>query len=146
MIAAAPDRALMPAVPEDSGEGRRVVYSLSGQRVWLVAQDDYVIDTYLVSGRDWMPNVGSFRVWGKSERTQGYDPAYRMNWMVRFAVGSHGGTIGFHDLPLKNGRPVQTEADLGTANLSGGCVRQDSYHARMMFAWADIGTAVEVIP
>ena len=93
-----------------------------------------------------MPGTGTFHVWGKARRTQGYDPRYTMNWMVRFAVGSHGGNIGFHDLPLYSGRPVQTVDELGTANLSGGCVRQDAYHARMMYAWTDIGTTVEVIP
>lgn len=139
-------RAEFPPVPADSGTGERVVYSLGRQRVWMVAEDGFVIDSYLVSGRDWMPNTGSFRVWGKARRTSGYDPSYTMNWMVRFAVGSHGGNIGFHDLPLHRGRPVQTTDDLGTANLSGGCVRQDPYHARMMFAWTEIGTPVEVIP
>lgn len=139
-------RAEFPPLPADSGVGERVVYSLSRQRVWMVAEDGFIIDSYLVSGRDWMPNVGSFRVWGKARRTSGYDPSYTMNWMVRFAVGSHGGNIGFHDLPLYRGRPVQTLDDLGTANLSGGCVRQDPYHARMMFAWTEIGTPVEVVP
>ena len=124
----------MPAIPQESGSGERVVYSLSEQRVWLVAEDDFLIDTYLVSGRDWMPNVGTFHVWGKSPRTTGYNPSYTMNFMVRFAVGSHGGNIGFHDLPLYKGRPVPTTAELGQP-LSGGCVRQDGYHARMMYAW-----------
>ena len=146
MIANSVDREVMPSIPQNSGTGERVVYSLSRQRVWLVAEDGYPIDSYLVSGRDWMPNVGTFHVWGKSRRTNGYDPSYTMNFMVRFAVGSHGGTIGFHDLPLYKGRPVQTVNDLGTANLSGGCVRQDRYHARMMFSWTEIGTTVEVIP
>ena len=146
MIANSEHRGVMPSIPEGSGSGERVVYSLTGQRVWLVADDGYLIDSYLVSGRDWMPNVGTFRVWGKARRTRGYDPDYTMNFMVRFAVGSHGGTIGFHDLPLYRGRPVQTLDDLGTANLSGGCVRQDSYHARMMFSWTEIGTTVVVIP
>jgi lipoprotein-anchoring transpeptidase ErfK/SrfK len=146
MIASAPHRASMPAIPQDSGSGQRVVYSLGGQRVWMVAADGFLIDTYLVSGRDWMPNLGTFRVWGKARRTNGYDPDYTMNWMVRFAVGSHGGNIGFHDLPLYRGRPVQTLDDLGTANLSGGCVRQDNFHARMMFAWTEIGSSVVVVP
>ena len=135
----------MPAIPQESGSGEQVVYSLSEQRVWLVAEDDFLIDTYLVSGRDWMPNVGTFHVWGKSPRTTGYNPSYTMNFMVRFAVGSHGGNIGFHDLPLYKGRPVPTTAELGQP-LSGGCVRQDGYHARMMYAWTEIGTTVEVVP
>ena len=144
MIINSATRGWHEAVPENSGEGRRVVYSKSEQTVWIIAEDGHVIDSYFVSGRADLPRPGNWAVYSKSERTRGYDPAYTMNWMVRFARGSVG-RIGFHDLPLKHGRPVQTEEELGLA-LSGGCVRQSGYHARMLYAWADIGTPVIVLP
>lgn len=56
-----------PAVPPDSGEGRRIVYSNSDQRVWLVEADGTVTDTYLVSGKKGVPAPGSYEVFSKSE-------------------------------------------------------------------------------
>lgn len=144
MIINSASRGYFSAVPADSGEGRRVVYSKSDQAVWLISDDGHVIDSYFVSGQNRLPRPGNWAVYSKSEKTRGYDPSYTMNWMVRFARGKVG-RIGFHDLPLKNGKPVQTEDELGLA-LSGGCVRQDGYHARMLYAWADIGTPVIVLP
>ena len=38
------------ALPADSGTGRRVVFSISEQRVWLVESSEDVSRTYLVSG------------------------------------------------------------------------------------------------
>ena len=38
------------ALPAGSGDGRRVVFSESQQRVWLVDEDEQVQRTYLVSG------------------------------------------------------------------------------------------------
>ena len=36
------------ALPGDSGNGRRVVYSIGQQRVWWVESDNRVVNTYLV--------------------------------------------------------------------------------------------------
>ena len=38
------------ALPADSGKGRRIVFSETEQRVWLVRKNDTVRRTYLVSG------------------------------------------------------------------------------------------------
>ena len=40
---------LTPPVPADSGQGRRIVFDQSDQRVWLVDDDESVVRTYLVS-------------------------------------------------------------------------------------------------
>jgi lipoprotein-anchoring transpeptidase ErfK/SrfK len=65
--------------------------------------------------------------------------------MVRFATGPLGGGIGFHQIPLLNGVPMQTEAQLGQP-LSGGCVRQTHADAVLVWNWAPIGTLVVVVP
>ncbi len=65
-----------------------------------------------------------------------------MQYFVRFA---HGDTaaIGFHDIPVDEGRPVQTVADLGTPQ-SHGCIRQKRADAIALWEFAPLGTTVVV--
>ena len=64
---------------------------------------------------------------------------------MRFARTS-GQAVGFHAIPVdRNGRPVQSESELGQPRLRG-CVRQARADAERMWDWAPIGTAVGVTP
>jgi L,D-transpeptidase catalytic domain len=133
-------------VPPDSGSGRRVVYSKSIQRVWLIEQDGSLYNTHRVSGRMDQPLPGTFSVWSRSEWTCSI--VHRdicMRWMVRFAHTFSGNNIGFHQIPEQNGQPIETLDQLG-APLSGGCVRQSPDDAILMWNWAQIGTTVVVLP
>jgi hypothetical protein len=133
-------------LPANSGEGRRVVYSKGTMRVWLVEDDGVIFDTYRVSGRLDQPNYGTYRVWSRSENTCSRKrPNVCMRWMVRFAYARSGDNIGFHEIPRENGRPLQTDDQLGQS-LSGGCVRQATDDAIVMWNWAQIGTVVVVVP
>ena len=135
---------LWPA-PNDSGEGRRIVYSVSKQRVWLIEADETLTDTYLVSGRRGTPRPGTYSVFSKSPRARATHDGITMRYMVRFTRATSGVAIGFHDLPrYANGRPMQTTAQLGTYR-SGGCVRQDRAHAIQLYEWVPIGTTVVVL-
>ncbi len=133
-------------LPVDSGSGRRIVYALTDQMVWLVDADDTILANYLVSGRDGWPIPGTYSVFSKSPRTTAFlGNGITMRWMVRFAKTDKT-NIGFHDLPrYADGRTMQTEDQLGTA-LSGGCVRQKYTDAVRMYRWADVGTTVVVTP
>jgi lipoprotein-anchoring transpeptidase ErfK/SrfK len=130
-----------PRAPANSGSGRRIVYSVTGQRVWLIEADETVTKTYLVSGRANTPRYGSYAVYSKSVNAS--SGSARMKHMVRFA---HGRTlaIGFHSIPTSGGRPLQSEAQLGTYR-SHGCVRQRNSDAAFLFNWAGIGTNVRVV-
>ena len=133
-----------PPVPPGSGEGRRIVYSNSGQRVWLVEADGTVTDTYLVSGKEGVPAPGEYEVFSKSEVAFAGHDDITMTHMVRFA---HGETlaIGFHAIPNDgNGLPLQTEEELGEYR-SAGCVRQSPGQAAALYEWADVGTTVVVL-
>jgi lipoprotein-anchoring transpeptidase ErfK/SrfK len=66
-----------------------------------------------------------------------------MKYFVRFTQGDSGGAIGFHDIPIKDGVPAQTEAQLGTP-LSHGCVRQRRSDAIALWKFAPLGTSVIV--
>ncbi len=133
-----------PELPADSGTGHRIVYSNSQQRIWLVAADGFVLDSYLVSGRKGQPAAGSYTVYSKSKHTSAH-LGITMRYMVRFAWGKVL-SIGFHEIPrYANGQRMQTEAQLGTFQ-SAGCVRQDTVKARQLYYWAEVGTPVVVTP
>jgi hypothetical protein len=132
-------------IPPDSGAGRRVVYSKTLQRVWMIEEDETLYNTHRVSGRMDQPNPGTYAVYSKSPVTcSNKHPDICMRWMVRFAKARSGDNIGFHEIPRQNGVPLQTEEKLG-APLSGGCVRQGTDDAILMWDWAGIGTVVVVL-
>ncbi len=131
-------------LPAGSGSGRRVVYSNSRQRVWLVESDGYVVDSYPVSGRYNTPRRGTYSVFSKSRVAYAGHDGITMRNMVRFARGSRL-AIGFHAIPrYASGRPLQSESALGSYR-SAGCVRQADRNAARLYDWAGIGTKVVVI-
>jgi lipoprotein-anchoring transpeptidase ErfK/SrfK len=137
------------ALPLNSGTGRRVVYSKSAQRVWIVEEDDSVSKTHLVSGRrTWnQPLPGEYSVFSRSLFTCNIkNPALCWRYMVRFTKGPDGDNIGFHEIPTNNdtGVRVQSDSQLGTP-LSGGCIRQATPDALYMWNWAYIGSKVVVL-
>jgi peptidoglycan hydrolase-like protein with peptidoglycan-binding domain len=132
-------------LPANSGTGRRIVYSRAQQRVWAVDASGNVVKTHRVSGRLYEPYSGTYYVYSRSQYTySATDPSVRWRWMVRFAYGPQGGRIGFHEIPNRNGVPLQTSQQLGLP-LSGGCVRQSSSDALWIWNWAPVGTKVVVL-
>lgn len=131
-------------LPPNSGEGRRVVFSESQQRVWLVGQGGVVRRTYLVSGSlEDNLDPGTYAVFSRSEWAVGIDDSGVMRWFVRFTRGENA-AIGFHSIPTKNGEPLQTVGQLGTPQ-SHGCIRQRDADAQALWAFAPIGTKVVVV-
>jgi lipoprotein-anchoring transpeptidase ErfK/SrfK len=130
-------------LPVDSGEGRRIVFDLSAQRVWLVGGDDQVRRTYPVSGSvtDNLP-PGTYEVYSRSKHAWGIDDSGTMKYMVRFAHGDNA-AIGFHDIPVKDGEMLQDVDDLGTPQ-SHGCIRQWRPDAKALWRFAPVGTTVVV--
>jgi lipoprotein-anchoring transpeptidase ErfK/SrfK len=132
-------------LPRNSGTGRRVVYSVSLQRVWAVGELGRVQRTYLVSGRLSQPGAGHFRVYSRSRWTVSSVSAETMQYMVRFAHGARtGAPIGFHSIPRDyRGHPAQSVAELGKP-LSAGCIRQRLRDAEFLWDFAHVGTTVVV--
>ena len=131
------------ALPDGSGSGRRVVFSEGRQRVWLVAADNEVRRTYLVSGSIYDNlDPGTFEVYSRSRQAWGIDDSGTMKYFVRFTQGDNA-AIGFHDIPIDDGERVQTVDELGTP-LSHGCIRQRRADAKRLWAFAPLGTKVVV--
>jgi hypothetical protein len=133
-----------PPVPADSGEGKRIVFDQSDQRVWLVDEAGTVERTYPVSGSLY-DNLfpGSYSVYSRSEQAWGVEDSGTMKYFVRFTHGTNGAAIGFHDIPVDNGQLVQTAAQLGTPQ-SHGCIRQLRSDAIALWNFAPVGTEVDV--
>jgi hypothetical protein len=131
------------ALPSDSGTGKRVVFDISEQRVWLVDKGDDLRRTYLVSG-SLTDNLdpGRYAVYSRSRHAVGINDSGVMEYFIRFTRGVNA-AIGFHSIPTKNGRPLQTEKQLGTPR-SHGCIRQAMPDAKRLWAFAPTGTKVVV--
>jgi hypothetical protein len=135
------------ALPADTGTGKRVVFDISDQRVWLVDPDssgtDRVARTYLVSGSvtDNL-SAGSYEVYSRSRWAVGIDDSGVMEYFVRFTRGARA-AIGFHSIPTKDGRRLQTRAQLGSPQ-SHGCIRQALPDAKLLWDFAPVGTKVVV--
>jgi lipoprotein-anchoring transpeptidase ErfK/SrfK len=133
-------------LPANSGSGKRVVYDISAQQVWLVETDDTVARTYRVSGSRYdQLDPGTYRVFSRSLHATSWHGTESMEFMVRFHRGARA-NIGFHDIPVNtsSGDEVQTLAELGTP-LSDGCIRQDVVDAKAMWRFAAEGTPVVVL-
>jgi lipoprotein-anchoring transpeptidase ErfK/SrfK len=133
------------APPAGSGSGRRVVFDISAQQVWLVGPAGNVQRTYPVSGsRTDNLGPGRYEVYSRSRHAVSYTYEETMRYMVRFAYGEEA-AIGFHDIPRdQQGDPVQTQAQLGE-RLSAGCIRQARPDARALWRFAHVGTQVVVV-
>jgi putative cell wall-binding protein len=131
------------------GSGKRVIYTLSGHQLWMIDENENLVDTYLVTGRIGIPHPGTYSVFSKSVNAWAPYGGITMKHMVRFVrPGTWGNrwSYGFHSIPrYADGRPLMTEDELGSYG-SGGCVRQPDHKAEAMYAWADIGTTVIVLP
>jgi lipoprotein-anchoring transpeptidase ErfK/SrfK len=133
-------------VPIKSGTGRRIVYANRQQRAWVINADNEVIRTFPVSGMLGQPGNGTFSVFSKSPTS--YSPEFAgvtFRFMTRFAIGRNGGNIGFHEIPIRNSKPMQTVDELG-AFKGSGCLRSSTKDALFIYQWATLGTKVVVVP
>ena len=131
-----------PPPPASSGEGRRVVYCNSCQRVWLIEENGWVFASYTVSGRRNYPRTGTYKVFRRIN--PGWSKTLRLPYFVGFTYGNTT-DVGFHGIPLEpDGSPIQSNAELGQYR-SHGCVRQSQGSAKLMWDWATMGTKVVVI-
>jgi lipoprotein-anchoring transpeptidase ErfK/SrfK len=133
-----------PPAPANSGSGRRIVYSISQQRVWTVESNNAVSHFWKVSGRLGSPPVGTYAIQSRSPMSSA--GSLRLPYMQRFYKARSGKWIGFHGIPLRpNGTPIQTDSQLGTP-LSHGCVRMNQTEVKTLWDWAPLGTTVVVLP
>ncbi|MEY3805330.1 MAG: hypothetical protein RIR69_142 [Actinomycetota bacterium] len=135
-----------PALPENSGKGRRIVYDRKGQRVWAVGKDGQIVRSWLVSGSMYSNEVaGTHKVYSRSEVSTAWNGKATLKKMVRW-LKTERGALGFHEIPIRRSdkKVYQTEEELGL-RLSGGCQRQAKEDADFMWKFATVGTPVVVL-
>ena len=138
----APEKPILPY--PDIGAGRRILYAMGGQRVWLINDTGELEKTHQVSGRRGIPSNGRYRVYSMSRFAWAPYDGITMEYMVRFTRAEW--PYGFHSIPVHpDDAPLQTPQQLGT-HRSGGCVRQLWDDAQAVFEWSTIGTRVIVFP
>ncbi|MFF7732616.1 hypothetical protein [Streptomyces sp. NPDC007984] len=126
------------ALPEDSGKGARVVYSLRDDRVWLVAGDEAVSRTFEVDPSTVDPAPGSYSVTSRSNSVTGSD-GVPVEHVVRFATVD-GVVIGFS---AAVGSPTPAPPPDPKARTGG--IRESRPDGDAMWTFATIGRTVVVI-
>ncbi len=131
--------ATTPAVlpPPRSGTGKRVVYSLSKQRVWLVDQRNRVVRYYAVSGPRRSLPVGAYKVYERASTLADDPDGPQAQYVVRFAYGRDGKPLAFETVPGVD--------PLATGGQPSRDVRQRAADAHALWAFAPVGTRIIVI-
>lgn len=125
------------ALPPGSGAGRRVVYSLDDNRVWLVGADDTVARTFEVVPGTIDPAPGVYAVTSRSNSVTGTD-GIPIEHVVRF-TSIDGVAIGFSAAVREAG------AAASATTVPTGGIRESREDGDAMWAFATIGARVAVI-
>ncbi|MFJ5998193.1 hypothetical protein [Streptomyces sp. NPDC092370] len=125
------------ALPDGSGKGARVVYSLRDDRVWLVAGDGTVSRTFKVEPSAVDPAPGSYSVTSRSNAVTGSD-GVPVEHVVRFAA-VNGVVIGFS---AAVGGPTAPAPD---PKARTGGIRESRADGNAMWTFATIGRTVVVV-
>lgn len=129
-------------LPADSGEGKRVVYGLGDQRVWLVdpAEDglgDEIVTTYPVHRSSVDPDPGSYLVSARTERITGSDGVPIENVIGFDAPGA----VVFGFSTATDGSTPDPDSTTPT-----GGIRQFATDGEAMWEFTEVGTPVVVVP
>lgn len=124
-------------LPEGSGTGVRVVYSVGHKRVWLVGEAGQAPKSFTVMPSTVHPKAGSYLVGSRSGAVTGSD-GVPIEHVVRFA-STEGVAIGF-----------SARADGATPepdpNRKTGGIRMTKADGDAMWAFATINSKVVVVP
>ncbi|MFI7277750.1 hypothetical protein [Streptomyces sp. NPDC049879] len=131
-----------PALPEESGTGRRVVYALAQQRVWLVdvaadGSGEEVVSTFEVFPSPVSPEPGEYAVSSRNPQGTGSD-GVPMEHAVIFHADAESVVFGFS--AATDGSVPDPESTQRT-----GAIRQSRADGDTMWEFAEQGTAVVVV-
>lgn len=124
-------------VPEKSGTGRRVVYSLGQHRVWLVDADDTARRAFTVWPGTVNPAVGSYTVSVRKDAVTGSD-GVAIEHVVYFSAAS-GVNIAFSNAVDGSSPPP------AAAGAQTGGIRMAKADGTALWAFGETGTKVRVV-
>lgn len=125
------------ALPASSGAGKRVVYALGADRVWLVEEDGKASKTFKVAPGTVDPRPGSYRVTSRSGHVTGTDGVPIEN-VVRFA-DVDGVTVGFS-------AAIDDSSPKPDPSQKTGGIRESRKDGDAMWLFATLDTKVVVVP
>ncbi|MGW2957156.1 hypothetical protein ACWDGI_01540 [Streptomyces sp. NPDC001220] len=126
------------ALPNNSGTGERVVYSVDDDRVWLVNERERVERTFPVKPGTIDPPVGAYWVTSRSKAITGTD-GLPIEHVVRFTTTKDGSAIGF------SAATATTMIEPPDPTVRTGGIRETRPDGYAMWNFATIGVKVMVI-
>ncbi|MER5523982.1 hypothetical protein ABT075_05110 [Streptomyces sp. NPDC002677] len=126
------------ALPNNSGTGERVVYSVDDDRVWLVNEHEHVERTFPVRPGTIDPPVGAYWVTSRSKAVTGTD-GLPIEHVVRFTTTKDGSAIGFSAVT------GTTTIEPPDPTVRTGGIRETRPDGYAMWMFATIGVKVMVI-
>ncbi|WP_320780184.1 hypothetical protein [Streptomyces sp. CRN 30] len=132
-----PEKSAPPAVPDGSGTGRRIVYSLGQKRVWLVDASDATRRTFTVWPGSVSPDPGDYTIGSRTEATTGSDGVEVEN-IVYFALAD-GISVGF-----SNAVDGSSPPPAASGTKTGG-VRLHKADGDALWEFGTAGTTVTVV-
>ncbi|MDX2546118.1 hypothetical protein ACOT81_27195 [Streptomyces sp. WI04-05B] len=133
---AKPTKPVEVAVPDGSGTGRRVVYSLGQKRVWLVDASEQTRRTFAVWPGSVSPAPGKYTVGQRVEARTGSD-GVPIEHVMFFATGS-GLSIAFSNA-------VDGASPQPASGVQTGGIRMSKADGTALWAFGDTGTEVTVV-
>ncbi|GGV69245.1 MULTISPECIES: hypothetical protein [Streptomyces] len=127
-----------PAIPDDSGTGRRIVYSLGQKRVWIVDERGMPARTFPVWPGTVSPDPGSYAISQRVPSTKGSD-GVQIEHIMYFA-GKSGVFIAF-----SNAVDGSSPPPVGPGIKTGG-IRTGKEDGDALWAFATVKTRVVVVP
>jgi hypothetical protein len=121
-----------PAVPGDSGTGRRVVYSTGQKRVWLVDDKGTALRSFTVWAGTITPAPGSYKVSFRREQGTGSD-GVSIEHAVYFGTSSAFSNAVDGSSPSPN------------PGLRTGAIRERAADGAALWEFAAMGTPVTVV-
>jgi hypothetical protein len=132
----APKSAAPAAVPDDSGTGRRVVYSLGQKRVWLVDASDAARRSFTVWPGTVSPDPGSYTISLRTEATTGSD-GVEIEHIMYFAAKS-GLSIAFSNA-------VDGSSPPPASGIRTSGIRMGKADGSALWTFGETGTKVVVV-
>jgi len=129
----------VPGIPANSGTGKRVVYSLSKHRVWLVLSEARTAErTFPVQASAVSPRPGTYSVLSESRGPRKGSDGVEIQDVVIFAQPS-GVTVGFSSA-------VDGSMASPPPGLRTGGIREAPADGKALYAFLSIGDKIVVVP
>ena len=131
-----------PPAPVVSGGSKYILVDISDQHMYVYENDALIYSFVASTGINNATRVGVFAVQSKFDNAYGATwDIWMPNWLGIYWAG--GLENGIHALPILPNGATLWEGFLGRP-VSYGCVVLGTYESKLLYDWAEMGTAVEI--